>query len=53
MMAGKKTYAIAFLMVIHAVIGKVTRMSDGADVGPAIQELLTAFGLGALRNGIK
>lgn len=51
-MAGRKTYAIAFLMVIHAVVGMVTGISDGADIGPAIQELLTAFGIGALRNGM-
>jgi len=51
-MDGKKTYTIAILMVVHAVLGFVTGQGDQAAISAAIMELLLALGLGSMRHAI-
>lgn len=51
-MNGNKTYFVSLLMFVHAVIGLITGQGDAAAVGEAIQELLMAGGLAALRHGV-
>jgi hypothetical protein len=52
MMNGKKTYAVAALMLIHAVAGYLTGQQDLAQIGGSVNEVLTALGLATLRHGI-
>ena len=48
-MNGKKTYAIAALMILHAL----SAYALGHDQALNVQEILGAFGLSALRAGVK
>jgi len=48
-MNGKKTYAVAVLMILHAL----SAYALGHDQSLNIQEILAAFGLSALRAGVK
>ena len=48
-MNGKKTYAVALLMILHAL----SAYALGHDQSLNIQEILAAFGLSALRAGVK
>ena len=48
-MNGKKTYAVAALMILHAL----SAYALGYDQGLNVQEILGAFGLCALRAGVK
>lgn len=50
MLQGKKTYLVAGLMIAYAVIGALTGQMDG---NKALELMLQASGLGALRAGIK
>jgi hypothetical protein len=48
-MTGKKTYAVAALMILHAL----TAYAMGQDATINLQEILAALGLSALRAGVK
>jgi hypothetical protein len=48
-MNGKKTYAVAILMILHAL----SAYALGHDQSLNLQEILAALGLSALRAGVK
>ena len=48
-MNGKKTYAIAVLMILHALLS----YGLGHDQTLNVEEILGALGLSALRAGVK
>ena len=48
MFAGKKTYVVAFLMLVYAVTGYFTGRTPDVDW----QVVLEGFGLAALRAGV-
>jgi hypothetical protein len=48
-MNGKKTYAVAALMILHAL----SAYALGHDQALNLQEILAALGLSALRAGVK
>jgi len=48
-MNGKKTYLVACLMILHAL----STYALGHDQSLNIQEILAAFGLSALRAGVR
>lgn len=50
MFSGKKTYLVAIATILYAVTGLFTGNMDSQT---AIQMVLAALGMSALRNGIK